>query len=107
MSQYGICRSIPLTLPAVSANGDSDIVALPRPEPAFGNTLSWTVKPTASAQTSTLYGSLDGTNWVQIDTTNITAGVYGKTFPTMPWLFMKATLSGLTGTNVVYTFHVA
>jgi hypothetical protein len=107
MSQYGMQRSQPLALTLMTATGDSDIVAAPRPVAGVANTLTWTSKPNSlTALNATLYGSLDGVVWVSVDSTTSTAN-YGKCIPQTAFLFDKVTVATLTGTFVQFTFHVA
>lgn len=100
-------RGQPFPLTLMTAPGDSDIVAVPRPVAGVSNTFTWAAKPNSvTALASTLYGSLDGTTWIQVDT-NSTTAAYGKSLANQGWLFFKVTVTTLTGTSLQLTFHVA
>ncbi len=107
MAQYGVSRGTPIALPSITAPGDSDIVTAPSPYPGYGNTIGWTVKPTAaSALNSTLLGSLDGVVWATVDTDSTTTN-YAKAIPNLPWLFYKVNVASMTGTKIDVTLIVA
>lgn len=107
MAQQALQRSIDVALPSISAPGDSDVFALPRPVAGQGNVLAWTVKPTAiTALSCTLQGSLDGVTWVTLDTDSVTT-TYGKSIAGQAWQFVKVNVASMTGTKIDVVLFVA